>query len=162
MVRTKKDFQSPRIPNSTKIGKNWINFSDNPVGAGFSYSNKLPSSEEEIADDLYEFLIQWFTLFPEYQSNPFFPFGESYAGKFVPRISKKIHDENENNPVLKINLAGLGIGDGFMSPPDSSVYAEYLFQLGLVGELERDELLEKEQRMQYEASEGNWYQAWMV
>ena len=49
-----------------------------------------------------------------------------------------------------------------MSPPDSSVYAEYLFQLGLVGELERDELLEKEQRMQYEASKGNWYQAWMV
>ena len=101
-------------------------------------------------------------MFPEYQSNPFFPFGESYAGKFVPRISKKIHDENENNPVLKINLAGLGIGDGFMSPPDSSVYAEYLFQLGLVGELERDELLEKEERMQYEAAQGNWYQAWMV
>ena len=66
-------------------------------------------------------MIQWFTLFPQYQSNKFFPFGESYAGKFVPRISKKIHDENENGAELQINLAGLGIGDGFMSPPDRQV-----------------------------------------
>ena len=40
---------------------------DNPVGAGFSYSDKLPSTEEEVENDLYEFLIQWFTLFPQYQ-----------------------------------------------------------------------------------------------
>lgn len=132
---------------------------DNPVGAGFSYSNKYPSTEEEIADDLYEFLIQWFTLFPQFQSNPFFPFGESYAGKFVPRISKKIHDENPNAE-LKINLAGLGIGDGFMSPPDSSVYAEFLFQAGLVGESEREDLLKIEENMQYYASIGRFRDAW--
>ena len=40
---------------------------DNPVGAGFSYSDKLPSTEEEVENDLYEFLIQWFQLFPQYQ-----------------------------------------------------------------------------------------------
>lgn len=132
---------------------------DNPVGAGFSYSNKYPSTEEEVADDLYEFLIQWFTLFPQFQSNAFFPFGESYAGKFVPRISKKIHDENPNAE-LKINLVGLGIGDGFMSPPDSSVYAEFLFQAGLIGEAERENLLKIEENMKYYASIGRWRDAW--
>ena len=40
---------------------------DNPVGAGFSYSNKLPRTEEEVENDLYEFLIQWLQLFPQYQ-----------------------------------------------------------------------------------------------
>jgi carboxypeptidase C (cathepsin A) len=45
---------------------------------------------------LYECLIQFFKLFPEYQTNPFYPFGESYAGKFVPTIAKKIHDENQS------------------------------------------------------------------
>ena len=40
---------------------------DNPVGAGFSYSNKLPSTEEEVENNLYEFLQQWFKLFPKYQ-----------------------------------------------------------------------------------------------
>merc|ERR1712156_1037704 len=130
-----------------------------PGGAGSSYSDKLPSTEEEVENDLYEFLIQWFQLFPQYQDRPFFPFGESYAGKFVPRISKKIHDENPGASI-KINLAGLGIGDGFMSPPDSSVYAEYLFNLGLVGESERDKLLKWEDNMKYHASVGQYQQAW--
>ena len=111
---------------------------------------------------MYEFLIQWFTLFPQYQKNPFFPFGESYAGKFVPRISKKIHDENENGAALQINLAGLGIGDGFMSPPDSSVYANYMFELALVGEVERDHMLETENKMKQYASQGRYYDAWGV
>ena len=132
------------------------------IGAGFSYSDKLPTTEEEIANNLYQFLIQWFTLFPQYQSNPFFPFGESYAGKFVPEISKKIHDENENGADLQINLAGLGIGDGFMSPPDSSVYANYMFELVLVGEVERDHMIGIENKMKEYAAEGRYYDAWGV
>ena len=48
------------------------------------------------------------------------------TGKFVPTISKKIHDENPN-AAIKINLVGLGIGDGFTSPPETAVYAEYMY-----------------------------------
>ena len=48
------------------------------------------------------------------------------SGKFVPTIAKKIHDENPNAGI-KINLVGLGIGDGFTSPPDASIYADYLY-----------------------------------
>ena len=59
-------------------------------------------------------------------------------------------------------MSGLGIGDGFMSPPDSSVYAEYLFNLGLVGELERDNLLKWEDNMKYHASVGQYQTAWEV
>ena len=72
--------------------------------------------------------MQFFKLFPEYQGLPFFPFGESYAGKFVPTIAKKIDAENPTAEI-KINLAGLGIGDGFMSPPDSSIYGQYLYHV---------------------------------
>ena len=49
-----------------------------------------------------------------------------------------------------------------MSPPDSSVYAEYLFNLGLVGESERDDLLKWEQNMKYHASIGQYQTAWEV
>ncbi len=47
-----------------------------------------------------------------------------------------------------------------MSPPDSSVYAGYLFELGLVGEVERDTMLDMEKDMKYYVSQNNWYSAW--
>ena len=47
-------------------------------------------------------------------------------GKWVPTISKKIHDENENS-TLKINLVGLGIGNGFTSPNEIAQYADFMY-----------------------------------
>ena len=64
--------------------KHNVIYIDNPVGAGggylvlnmivstqcfagFSFSDKLPTTHDEVADNLYEFLQQWFQLFPEYQ-----------------------------------------------------------------------------------------------
>ena len=128
---------------------------DNPVGAGFSYTENpftggLPTTQDDIGDDLYEFLLQFFAMFPHYQEHNFFVFGESYAGKdltdlekintsslsllvgkYVPTISRRIHEENQNDPKVKINLKGLGIGDGWMSPPHSAIYAEYLHAVSL-------------------------------
>ena len=47
-----------------------------------------------MASDLYEALQQFFTLFPDLRKNDFYVTGESYAGKYVPAISYKIHTEN--------------------------------------------------------------------
>ncbi len=104
---------------------------DNPVGAGYSYGNgdSLPVTQDDAADDLYELLTQFFTVFSEYQPNEFYAFGESYGGKWVPSIARRIHDMNEAGPDVTINLKGIGIGDGFMSPPDSAIYADYLYQV---------------------------------
>ena len=79
----------------------------------------------------------------------------------MPRISKKIHDENPG-ATIKINLSGLGVGDGFMSPPDSSVYANYMFELALVGEVERDHMIGIENKMKEYAAQGKYYDAWGV
>ena len=42
---------------------------DNPVGAGFSFSDKMPETQMEVTNNLYEFLQQWYTLFPMYQAS---------------------------------------------------------------------------------------------
>lgn len=52
---------------------------------------------------MYEALIQFFKLFPEYQKNDFYVTGESYAGKYVPAITHKIDAANPSAK-LKINL----------------------------------------------------------
>jgi carboxypeptidase C (cathepsin A) len=35
-------------------------------------------------------LSQWFAEYPEYQANPFFITGESYAGIYVPTLSRSV------------------------------------------------------------------------
>ncbi len=40
----------------------------------------LRTNIDQVGDDLYEFLTQFFTLFDNFQSNDFYIFGESYAG----------------------------------------------------------------------------------
>jgi len=133
---------------------------DNPVGAGFSYSNVMPQSQKDVADNLYEFLQQWFTLFPKFQANDFYPFGESYAGRFVPTIARRIHEENQGSPKVRINLAGMGIGDGWMSPYHNTRYGEFLYQVGLVDENVRDECLLREEETQRLIDTQQWYEAW--
>ena len=49
-------------------------------------------------------------------------------GKYVPTISKKIHDENQSAD-FKINFKGLGIGNGAIDPPNSFEFGEYLYQV---------------------------------
>lgn len=111
---------------------------DNPVGTGFSFTNNgYAQNETQVGEDLYNALIQFFTLFPELQKNEFYVSGESYAGKYVPSISFTIHDKNPAAK-LKINLQGLSIGNGLSDPEHQFKYGDYLYQIGLIDSNTRD------------------------
>ena len=58
------------------------------------------------------FSKDWLNIPP---SSPLFIFGESYAGKYVPAIGKKIIEERRSKGFLT-GLRGICIGDGFTSP----------------------------------------------
>lgn len=107
---------------------------DNPVGTGFSFTDSdlgYARNEDDVARDLYEALHQFFTMFPHHQKNDFFIAGESYAGKYVPAISYKIHQENQNQQ-MKIPLKGLAIGDGLCDPIHQLNYGEFLYSIGMI------------------------------
>ncbi|CAG2110145.1 unnamed protein product, partial [Medioppia subpectinata] len=56
---------------------------DSPVGTGFSYTTDakgFATNEQNVAEDLYNALQQFFKLFAEYKNNEFYVTGESYAG----------------------------------------------------------------------------------
>lgn len=106
---------------------------DNPVGTGFSFTDEdgYARNEVDVGNNLYEALVQFFTLFPQLQTNPFYVTGESYAGKYVPSVSYTIHQRNQDAK-LKIPLKGLAIGNGLSDPGNQMYYGDYLYQLGLV------------------------------
>jgi len=114
----------------------WI---DSPVGTGFSYvsGENYATDEQTIADDLYIALMTFFfKLHPEYGKNPFYIFGESYAGKYVPWLGSTILNNNKNSS-FKINLKGLGIGDGWVNPYyQTGSYGPYLYRHNLINEAE--------------------------
>lgn len=108
-------------------------FIDNPVGTGFSFtdhSEGYARSQEDVARDLYSTLSQFFQIFTSYASNPFYVTGESYAGKYVPSITYKIHVENQNPQVkTRIHLKGMAIGNGLCDPLNQYQYGEFLYEV---------------------------------
>ncbi|CAF3913418.1 unnamed protein product [Rotaria sp. Silwood1] len=111
-------------------------FIDNPVGTGYSFTSNdqgYARSQDDVARDLYSALTQFFQIYTDYASNPFYVTGESYGGKYVPSITYKIHVENQNPQVkVKINLKGMTIGDGLTDPVNQYMYGDFLYQIGLV------------------------------
>ncbi|XP_058462254.1 venom serine carboxypeptidase [Malaya genurostris] len=107
---------------------------DNPVGTGFSFTDHdegYSVNEKQVGENLHNALVQFFQLFPDLATHPFFVTGESYGGKYVPAIAHTIHRQNGNSKV-KINLQGLAIGNGLCDPFHQLVYGDYLYQLGLI------------------------------
>ncbi|KIJ59226.1 hypothetical protein HYDPIDRAFT_118758 [Hydnomerulius pinastri MD-312] len=85
----------------------WI---DQPVGTGFSTadSNGYIYDEDQMAGDFMGFLENFVKVFPNLATRPLHLTGESYAGMYIPYITKA-YFEMENPPV---NLARIAIGDG--------------------------------------------------
>lgn len=70
---------------------------DNPVGTGFSFTDKdegYARNQIDVGENLYNALLQFFTLFPDLQQNDFYATGESYAGKYVSMIMSHCHGPN--------------------------------------------------------------------
>ena len=106
--------------------KGW-SFTDSPSG--------FVTNEDQVADDLYSAMTQFFQLFPNLKDNDFYVTGESYAGKYVPSLSYKIYQMNQNPNNQYVNLVGLSIGDGMMDPlTQTQGYADLMYQLGIMDE----------------------------
>lgn len=77
-------------------------FIDNPVGAGFSYTDPdgYCRNITQVGDQLYIGLKQFFELFPWLQQNEFFITGESFAGKYIPSIGNAIWEGNKEEDFI--------------------------------------------------------------
>jgi len=83
-----------------------------PIGVGFSYcsrqleGNVCKNTDRFTASTSRAALVDFFTnKFPELADNEFFITGESYAGVYIPTLTKEILDHTN------INLKGIAVGD---------------------------------------------------
>ncbi|KAJ6518365.1 alpha/beta-hydrolase [Mycena vulgaris] len=85
----------------------WI---DQPVGTGFSTSDSTGyvSDEDQTGEDFVGFLSNLVKVFPSLATRPLFLTGESYAGTYIPYITKHIFQTP--NPPVKLHK--IVIGDG--------------------------------------------------
>ncbi|PNY16203.1 serine carboxypeptidase 33-like protein, partial [Trifolium pratense] len=111
-------------PNSWNQEANLL-FVESPVGVGFSYTNTSSDltilEDHFVAEDTYNFLVNWLQKFPQFQSRDFFIAGESYAGHYIPQLAEVIFDRNKDKTKYSfINLKGFIVGN-----PESDDYYDY-------------------------------------
>ncbi|KAJ7243916.1 alpha/beta-hydrolase [Mycena haematopus] len=95
----------------------WI---DQPVGTGYSTSDATGyvPDEDQMGRDFVEFLSNIVKIFPSLAKRPLYLSGESYAGTYIPYITKTIF----STPNPPVNLRKFIVGDGTLG--DSATFGE--------------------------------------
>lgn len=102
---------------------------DQPASVGFSFGTKKTfANEAEAMDQLYQALLTFFVRHPELAKRPLFLAGQSYAGKFLPKLATRILAGNK-----KLQLKGLIIGNAWVNPLlQQSANADFAYSHGLI------------------------------
>ncbi|KAF3334533.1 serine carboxypeptidase-like 33 [Carex littledalei] len=116
-------------------------FLESPVGVGFSYTNTSSDftkiDDAFVAEDAYNFLVNWLKRFPQYKSRDFYISGESYAGHYVPQLAELVYDRNnvKSSSYTYINLKGFMVGNAITDNYyDSKGLVEYAWSHSVVSD----------------------------
>jgi len=107
-------------------------FIDQPVGTGFSRARDpthYARNENMVSENFYKFLIKFLSSYPSFKGRDLYITGESYAGHYIPAIADFI----VQHPDDMINLKGVAIGNGWVSPYDQyPAYAKFALENNLI------------------------------
>ena len=116
----------------------WVkNFSmlyiDNPVGTGFSFTDDIEgysTNFDSVANNLYNFLEQFFTLFSEFRERQVYIAGQSAAGYYLSVLGPKIMNSKKSI----FNFAGIAVGNPWLDPSNQLKYTNLLKSIGFIDE----------------------------
>ncbi|OMJ68335.1 hypothetical protein SteCoe_34254 [Stentor coeruleus] len=129
-------------PLRTPLNQTWstnyhIISVDFPYGAGYSTAYKS-SDERNTTQDATYYLYKFLTIlggkYPQWFERPFYIFGESYGGHWVPGLAWNILQQNSLNKTgFIIPLKGIGIGDPWVDAlTQSQTYSQYSLSASLI------------------------------
>ncbi|KLO08516.1 KEX1 protein [Schizopora paradoxa] len=107
-------------------------FVDQPAGTGFSYvsTDRFVHDIKTGAQQVVEFMRNFYKIFPEYKSMDTYIGGESYAGQYIPYIGDAILSSDLHQP-----LKGLAIGNGWIDARRQyPAYLEYALKHSIIEE----------------------------
>lgn len=121
---------------------------DQPVGTGYSIpadGNRFSTDEQQVAENFFRVLVQFYDNNKLLASNPLYLTGESFAGTYLPHMAVKILDFNKSNATDKtprsVNLKGISIGDGTVDSLQSwKTQPQFALNNKLIGQAEFDYL----------------------
>lgn len=76
----------------------------------------MDHNEAEVSRDMYNFLLAFYEAHPKLLKNPFFLFGESYGGHYVPATALAVLRGNVAKKGVHVPLTGLSVGNGLTAP----------------------------------------------
>jgi len=123
-------------PHSWNSNANLL-YVDQPVGTGFSHAGatSYDTNEEEIAENMAQFMIKFLAKYPQLEGKDFYITGESYAGHYIPAISHNFMFKHKDD--LKMNFKGMAIGNGLVDPYNQyPAYEKFSYENKLVGKAE--------------------------
>ncbi|CAO2186478.1 unnamed protein product [Urochloa humidicola] len=160
------DELKPRA--TTWLAKADLLFVDSPVGTGFSFveggdKSLMARTDAEAARDLVTLLCALYRDKPSLRASPLYIVAESYGGKFaVTTALAALRAVDQGR--LRANLAGVALGDSWISPLDfvmswgpllyqvSRIDEKGLQQCNSVAAKIKDEL----EKQQFEDAEASW------
>lgn len=110
---------------------------------------------EDGAIEATQFLTSFLGMYPEYQNRQFIIAGESYAGKYVPHIARKVQDKASQVPGF-FKLTGILLGDPFVNPiPQRTTRYKIAEGLGIIDQRHMNAISALNRRC-LETASSNW------
>jgi len=123
---------------------------EHPLSVMLSFDedpDDIPATVEEGIKQYYQALLNFIKLHPEIANNPIILAGESYAGTYLPLLSKAILDGNDSNHGPHLNLTATVLLDAWVDPfTQMEQDTSYAHMHGMISAKEKKVLDKKYQR----------------